>query len=85
LAVAAFFVDLFAAAELLAADPVATMAAAPSHIVILLAKRDRNDKSTPRARQRGHAGLHPLCPARPCENRLSTAREAPYTGLSDKR
>jgi hypothetical protein len=83
--VAAFCVDFFAAAALLAADPLATMAAAPSHIVILLAKRDRNDKSTASAPQRGRAGLQPLCPARPCENRPDPALGGPYTGCSERR
>jgi hypothetical protein len=59
----AFCVGFFAAG-LFTAVLLATMAAAPSHSVILLANRDRNDKSTASVRQRGRAGLPALCPAR---------------------
>ncbi|WP_374314199.1 hypothetical protein [Streptomyces sp. XM4011] len=63
----------------------ATIAAAPSHSVIVLAHCDRNDKSTPGERQRGRADPSALCPARPPDNRSFVLLAAPYTGRSERR
>ncbi|MFD7512569.1 hypothetical protein ACFV5N_24970 [Streptomyces sp. NPDC059853] len=63
----------------------ATITAAPSHSVIVLAHCDRNDKSTPGERQRGRADPSALCPARPPDNRSFVLLAAPYTGRSERR